>query len=80
MINVSTATPDEIVSEAIAILQSVKKHDMSQLACAEYMEWLCAMIIRLSNDLNGRPHPTEEDEKRNIQHWAELTAKLFGTK
>ena len=29
MINVSTATPDEIVSEAIAILQSVKKHDMS---------------------------------------------------
>lgn len=78
IINVASATEQELVDKAAEILEEVR-HDTGGVGTHyEYIEWLCAMIVRLHNDLHGVPHDTIEDEKKDIARWAKLTELLFG--
>ena len=72
IINVATATEQELVDKAAEILEEVRHDTGGEGTYYEYIEWLCAMIVRLHNDLHGVPHETSEDEKMEIAAWAKL--------
>ena len=73
------ATPDEIVDRAKNILEFVQRNrgqflqmDKAKLQCAmeDVMEWLTAFVIRLGNDIKGKPVMSEEDVRKQIVEWA----------
>ena len=73
MIDLSTASSDEIVAEAKRILAILKKYkDLPKEVKKDYKEWMLALGVRLRNDAKGVPHMTEEEIQAEIDGWAEL--------
>ena len=71
MIDVSTASSEEIIKEAKRILMIVRAdNELSTGTLSEFIEWLCAFVIRLGHDIKGIPHMTESEMQKEIAEWA----------
>ena len=73
MVDLNTATAEEVVSDAVRITQMVsKERSLSSGVLFELVEWLCAYTIRLHNDLMGIPSKSHEDVQKEIERWSEI--------
>jgi len=71
MIDVSTASSEEIIEEAKRILMIVRAdNELSTGTLSELIEWLCAFVIRLGYDIKGIPRKTETEAQKEIAEWA----------
>ncbi len=71
MIDVSTASGDEVIEEAKRILAIVRNDkELSTGTLSELINWLCALVIRLGNDAKGIPCMTKAEVQNEITEWA----------
>ena len=71
MIDVSTASSEEIIKEAERILKIVRAdNELSTGTLAEFVEWLCAFVIRLGRDIKGSRRMTAVEVQKEITEWA----------
>lgn len=78
MIDVSTTSSDEVIEEAKRILAIVRKNkELSTGTLSEFIEWLCAFVIRLGNDLDGVPIMTDSEKQKEIKEWAKMVERFF---
>lgn len=71
MLDISTASSEEIIEEAKRILMIVRSNNqLSNSTLLELINWLCAFVIRLGNDIKGIPCKTEAEAKQEIAEWA----------
>ncbi len=78
MIDVSTANSDEVIKEAKRILEIVRKgKQLSTGTLSEFINWLCAFVIRLGSDLKGEPIMTNAEKQREIKEWAQMVERFF---
>lgn len=76
MIDVSTATAEEVVKDAVQITQMVNDDaSLSTGVLTELINWLCAYTIRLYNDSKGIPRESQEDIQREIKRWSEVVKR-----
>lgn len=84
--DITTASPDEIVDSATRILHFVQSNrgqflqmDKAKLqyAMEDIMEWLTAFVIRLGNDIKGKPVASEADVQKQINEWAKEVERFL---
>ena len=76
MIDVSTATAEEVVEDAGQITKMVNADPpLSAGVLTELIKWLCAYTIRLYNDCKGIPCESQEDIQREIKRWSEVVKR-----
>ena len=77
--DITTASSEEIVDSAREILEFVQENrgqfmqmdkEKLQYAMEGIMEWLTAFVVRLGNDIKGKPVTSETDVQRQIAEWA----------
>lgn len=73
----TTSTVDEIVDQAKAILKKANNNEWSYGSMRQLVDWLCAYIVRLSNDVKGKAHETEQDAQEEINQWAKGVERFF---
>lgn len=73
MIDITTATVQEVVKDAIDITKRVASNQtISEDNLREIVSWLCAYTIRLSKDLKGIQCDSYEDVQKEIAGWAKI--------
>lgn len=71
MIDVSTASSEEIIEEARRILTIVQSDNkLSTGTLSEFIKWLCALVVRLGKDIKGHPCMTKAEMQNEISEWA----------
>ena len=76
MIDVSTATAEEVVKDAVRITQMVNAEpSLSTGVLTELINWLCAYTMRLRKALNGIPCETQEAVQEEIRQWSEAVKR-----
>ena len=84
--DITTASPDEIVDRAKKILEFVQRNrgqflqmDKAKLqhAMEGVIEWLTAFVIRLGNDIKGKPVSSETDVQKQIAEWAKEVERFL---
>ena len=71
MLDVSTASSEEIIEEAKRILRIVRNDsELSTGTLSEFINWLCSFVIRLGHDIKGIPCTTDAEMRNEIAEWA----------
>ena len=65
MVDIETATNEEIADQAVQILRLVREEkELKESTLRELIEWLVCYVLRLNNDLQGVPHKTEQEVEK----------------
>lgn len=72
MVDITSASPDEIVADAARVTKMVcENENVSSATLTELVKWLCAYTMRMGKDLNEIPHKSQADIQKEIQCWAD---------
>ena len=70
-IDLETASSEQIVAKAKCILEFAQTNKvLPSGTMLELVEWLTAFVIRLGNDIKGKPLKTEDEVQKEIEEWA----------
>ena len=77
VIDVATASSEEIVEAAKEILTVVKSNqNLPTEVLSDFIDWLCEYVFRLWKDINGKHDVSKEEILKRIEEKIEEWAKM----